>query len=158
MNKYLKQRKNEILKFKSRKKRQKFMIEFKQVNLKDFPFYLKRLDHSSRKVLKGTPLMMFHVSKDIKKTISSIVDNFSKLMAEFQENRKAIKEAMLKEDTEKLSELLQQKARTSLAINGVFGNGKRLYQGLPILVTKRGSRITPEPLLKGIYYGHQISR
>ena len=127
MNKYLKQRKNEIFKFKSRKKRQKFMIEFKQVNLKDFPFYLKSLDGSSRKVLKSTPLALFHVEKGIKKSISSIADNFSKLAKALQENRKAIKEAMLKEDTEKLQELLQQKARTSLAINGVFGNGKRLY-------------------------------
>lgn len=127
MNKYLKQRKNEIFKFKSRKKRQKFMIEFKHVNLKDFPFYLKSLDNSTRKVLKGTPLMLFRVEKGIKKTISSIADIFSELMVKLQENRKAIKEAMLKEDTETLKELLQQKARTSLAINGVFGNGKRLY-------------------------------
>lgn len=65
--------------------------------------------------------------KGIKKSISSIADNFSKLAKALQENRKAIKEAMLKEDTETLKELLQQKARTSLAINGVFGNGKRLY-------------------------------
>nr|DAX86823.1 MAG TPA: hypothetical protein [Caudoviricetes sp.] len=127
MNKYLKQRKNEILKFKSRKKYQKFMIEFRLVNLKDFPFYLKRVDHSTRKVLRETPLVVFHAEKGIKKTIGSIADNFSKLVKELQENRIAIKEAMLKEDTEKLSELLQQKARTSLAINGVFGNGKRLY-------------------------------
>lgn len=127
MNKYLKQRKNEIFKFKSKKKRQKFMIEFKQVNQKDFPFFLKSLDNSFRKVLKGTPLALFHAEKGIKKTISSIADNFSKLAKVLQENRKAIKEAMLKEDTEKLQELLQQKARTSLAINGVFGNGKRLY-------------------------------
>lgn len=127
MNKYLKQRKNEIFKFKSKKKRQKFMIEFKQVNQKDFPFYLKSLDSSSRKVLKSTPLALFHVEKGIKKSISSIADNFSKLAKVLQENRKAIKEAMLKEDTETLKELLQQKARTSLAINGVFGNGKRLY-------------------------------
>lgn len=127
MNKDLKQRKNEIFKFKSRKKYQKFMIEFKQVNQKDFPFFLKSLDNSSRKVLKGTPLMVLHAEKGMKKAISSIADNFSKLVKELQENRKAIKEAMLKEDTEKLSELLQQKARTSLAINGVFGNGKRLY-------------------------------
>ena len=67
------------------------------------------------------------LKKNIKKTISSIADNFSELMVKLQENRIAIKEAMLKEDTEKLQELLQQKARTSLAINGVFGNGKRLY-------------------------------
>lgn len=127
MNKYLKQRKNEIFKFKSRKKRQKFMIEFKQVNLKDFPFYLKSLDSSIRKELKGTPLALFHVEKGIKKSISSIADNFSKLAKVLQENRKAIKEAMLKEDTETLKELLQQKARISLAVNGVFGNGKRLY-------------------------------
>ena len=127
MNKYLKQRKNEIFKFKSKKKRQKFMIEFKYVNLKDFPFYLKRLDHSTRKVLKGTPLMVLHAEKGVKKSISSIADNFSKLAKVLQENRKAVKEAMLKEDTETLKELLQQKARTSLAINGVFGNGKRLY-------------------------------
>jgi hypothetical protein len=103
------------------------MIEFKQVNLKDFPFYLKSLDSSSRKVLKSTPLALFHVEKGIKKSISSIADNFSKLAKTLQENRKAIKEAMLKEDTETLKELLQQKARTSLAINGVFGNGKRFY-------------------------------
>lgn len=127
MNKYLKQRKNEILKFKSRKKYQKFMIEFRLANLKDFPFFLKRVDNSTRKVLRETPLVVFHVEKGIKKTISSIADNFSELMVKLQENRIAIKEAMLKEDTEKLSELLQQKARTSLAINGVFGNGKRLY-------------------------------
>ena len=127
MNKYLKQRKNEILKFKSRKKYQKFMIEFRHVNLKDFPFYLKRVDNSTRKVLRETPLVVFHAEKAIKKTISSIADNFSELMVKLQENRKAIKEAMLKEDTEKLQELLQQKARTSLAINGVFGNGKHLY-------------------------------
>lgn len=127
MNKYLKQRKNEIFKFKSKKKRQKFMIEFKQVNQKDFPFYLKRLDHSTRKALNGTPLVVHYVEKTMKKSISAIADNFSKLAKVLQENRKAIKEAMLKEDTEKLQELLQQKARTSLAINGVFGNGKRLY-------------------------------
>lgn len=127
MNKDLKQRKSELFKFKSRKKRQKFLIEFKHVNQKDFPFFLKRLDSSSRKLLKGTPMTVFRASKGVKKAISAIADNFSKLMKEFQENRKAIKEAMLKEDTEKLSELLQQKARTSLAINGVFGNGKRLY-------------------------------
>lgn len=127
MNKYLKQRKNEIFKFKSKKKRQKFMIEFKQVSLKDFPFYLKSLDSSTRKVLKGTPLALFHVEKGIKKSISSIADNFSKLAKVLQENRKAIKEAMLKEDTETLKELLQQKSRVSLAINGISGNGKRLY-------------------------------
>ena len=127
MNKYLKQRKSELFKFKSRKKRQKFLIEFKHVNRKDFPFFLKRLDSSSRKVLKGTPLMVLSASKGVKKAISSIADNFSKLAKELQENRKAIKEAMLKEDPEKLSELLQQKARTSLAINGIFGSGKRLY-------------------------------
>ena len=127
MNKYLKQRKNEVFNFKSRKKRQKFMIKFKHANLKDFPFYLKRLDHSSRKVLRETPLVVFHAEKGVKKAISTIADNFSKLAKELQENRKAIKEAMLKEDTEKLQELLQQKARTSLAINGVFGNGKRFY-------------------------------
>lgn len=103
------------------------MIEFKYVNLKDFPFFLKNLDNSSRKVLKGTPLVVFHAEKGVKKAISTIADNFSKLAKELQENRKAIKEAMLKEDTEKLQELLQQKARTSLAINGVFGNGKLLY-------------------------------
>ena len=79
------------------------------------------------------------LKKGIKKSISSIADNFSKLAKVLQENRKAIKEAMLKEDTETLKELLQQKARTSLAINGIFGNGKRLYWGLPILTTKRGS-------------------
>lgn len=49
------------------------------------------------------------------------------MVEELQENRKAIKEAILKEDTEKLRELLQQKARISLAMNGIFGNGKRLY-------------------------------
>lgn len=103
------------------------MIEFKQVNQKDFPFFLKSLDNSSRKVLKGTPLALFHAEKGIKKSISSIADNFSKLAKVLQENRKAIKEAMLKEDSETLKELLQQKARTSLAINGVFGNGERLY-------------------------------
>ena len=63
MNKYLKQRKNEVFNFKSRKKRQKFMIEFKHANLKDFPFYLTRLDHSSRKVLRETPLVVFHAEK-----------------------------------------------------------------------------------------------
>lgn len=63
----------------------------------------------------------------MEKALLSIPDNLSELMGKLQENRIAIKEAMLKEDTEKLSELLQQKARTSLAINGVFGNGKRLY-------------------------------
>ena len=127
MNKYLKQRKNEILKFKSRKKYQKFMIEFRLVNLKDFPFFLKRVDNSTRKVLRETPLVLFHAEKGVKKAISTIADNFSKMAKKLQENRIAIKEAMLKEDTEKLQELLQQKARTSLAINGVYGNGKRLY-------------------------------
>lgn len=127
MNKHLKLRKNEVFKFKSRKKHQKFMIEFRQVSQKDFPFFLKNLDSSSRKVLKGTPLSLFHVKKAVKNSISAIADNFSKMVEELQENRKAIKEAILKEDTEKLRELLQQKARTSLAINGVFGNGKRLY-------------------------------
>lgn len=127
MNKALKQRKNEILKFKSRKKYQKFMIEFKHVNLKDFPFFLKRVDNSTRKVLRETPLMVFHAEKGVKKAISTIADNFSKMVKKLQENRIAIKEAMLKEDTEKLQELLQQKVRTSLAINGVFGNGKHLY-------------------------------
>lgn len=127
MNKYLKQRKNEIFKFKSKKKRQKFMIEFRHINTKNFPFFLKRLDGSSRKVLKGTPLALFHVEKAVKNSISAIADNFSKMVEKLQENRKAIKEAMLKEDTEKLSELLQQKSRASLALNGVFGNGKRFY-------------------------------
>lgn len=127
MNKYLKQRKNEIFKFKSKKKRQKFMIEFRHINTKNFPFFLKRLDGSSRKVLKGNPLALFYVEKAVKNSISAIADNFSKLVQELQENRKAIKEAILKEDTEKLRELLQQKARTSLAMNGIFGNGKRLY-------------------------------
>lgn len=127
MNKDLKQRKSEVFKFKSRKKRQKFMIEFKHVNQKDFPFFLKRIDHSARKAMLGIPLRILKAEKSMKKAITSIADNFSKLVKELQENRKAIKEAMLKEDTEKLSELLQQKARTSLAINGVFGNGKRLY-------------------------------
>lgn len=127
MNKYLKQRKNEIFKFKSKKKRQKFMIEFGHINTKNFPFILKNIDNYSRKVLKGTPLALFHVEKAVKNSISAIADNFSKLAKALQENRKAIKEAILKEDTEKLGELLQQKARTSLAMNGVFGNGKRLY-------------------------------
>ena len=127
MNKYLKQRKNEIFKFKSKKKRQKFMIEFRHINTKNFPFILKKIDGSSRKVLKGTPLALFHVEKAVKNSISAIADNFSKMVEELQENRKAIKEAILKEDTEKLRELLQQKARTSLAMNGIFGNGKRLY-------------------------------
>nr|DAR92368.1 MAG TPA: hypothetical protein [Caudoviricetes sp.] len=67
----------------------------------------------------------------MEKALLSIADNLSNLMKQLQENRKAIKEAMLKEDTEKLGELLQQKARTSLAINGVYGNGKRLYEDLP---------------------------
>ena len=127
MNKHLKRRKNEVFKFKSRKKRQKFMIEFRQVNQKDYPFFLKNLDSSSRKVLRGTPLMVLEFEKGAKKAIGSIAKNLSKMVKELQENRKAIKEAMLKEDTEKLGELLQQKARTSLAMNGVFGNGKRLY-------------------------------
>lgn len=127
MNKHLKRRKNEVFKFKSKKKRQKFMIEFKHVNTKNFPFFLKRLDCSSRKVLKGTPLMVYHAEKAMKKSISAIADNFSKMVKKLEENRQAIKEAMLKEDTEKLRELLQQKARTTLVINGVFGNGKRLY-------------------------------
>lgn len=131
MNKDLKQRKSELFKFKSRKKRQKFLIEFKHVNRKDFPFFLKNLDSSSRKVLKGTPLMVLAAEKGVKKTISAIADNFSKMLKDLQESRKAIKEAMLKEDTEKLSELLQQKARISLGINGVYDNGKRLYDGLP---------------------------
>ena len=127
MNKYLKRRKNEVFKFKSRKKRRKFMIEFRHVNQKDFPFFLKNLDSSSRKLLKGTPLMLFEVEKCVKNAIGSIAKNFGKMVKELQENRKAIKEAILKEDTEKLRELLQQKARTSLAMNGIFGNGKRLY-------------------------------
>lgn len=63
----------------------------------------------------------------MEEALLSIADNLSNLMKQLQENRIAIKEAMLKEDTEKLKELLQQKAHTSLAINGVFGNGKRLY-------------------------------
>ena len=63
----------------------------------------------------------------MEKALLSIADNLSNLMKQLEENRTAIKEAMLKEDTEKLKELLQQKARTSFAINGVFGNGKRLY-------------------------------
>lgn len=103
------------------------MIEFRHVNQKDFPFFLKNLDSSSRKLLKGTPLMLFEVEKGVKNAIGSIAKNFGKMVKELQENRKAIKEAMLKEDTEKLRELLRQKARTSLAINGVFGNGKRFY-------------------------------
>lgn len=127
MNKYLKQRKNEIFKFKSKKKRQKFMIEFRHINTKKLSIHLEKIDGSSRKVLKGTPLVLFHVEKAVRNSISAIADNFSKMVEEFQENRKAIKEAILKEDTEKLGELLQQKARTSLAMNGVFGNGKRLY-------------------------------
>lgn len=127
MNKHLKRRKNEVFKFKSRKKRQKFMIEFRQVNQKDYPFFLKNLDSSSRKVLRGTPLMVLEFEKGVKKAIGSIAKNLSKMVKELQENRKAIKEAMLKEDTEKLSELLRQKSRASLAMNGIFGNGKRLY-------------------------------
>lgn len=127
MSKHLKRRNNEVFKFKSKKKRQKFMIEFRHVALKDFPFYLKRLDSSTRKVLKGTPLMLFHVEKAVKESISAIADNFSKMVKKLEENRQAIKEAMLKEDTEKLGELLQQKARISLVMNGIYGNGKRLY-------------------------------
>lgn len=119
MNKSLRQRKNEVFKFKSRKKRQKFMIEFRHVNQKDFPFFLKHVDGSSRKVLKGIPLMVLHAEKGIKKTISSIANSFSKLLKELQEKRVEIKKAMLEEDTEKLQKLLQQKARTSLDINGV---------------------------------------
>nr|DAK63337.1 MAG TPA: hypothetical protein [Caudoviricetes sp.] len=63
----------------------------------------------------------------MEEVLTPIADIFSKLLVKHQETGKAIKEAMLKEDTETLKELLQQKARTSLAINGVFGNGKRLY-------------------------------
>ena len=131
MNKYLKQRKNEILKFKSRKKRQKFLIEFKHVNRKDFPFFLKNVDHSARKTMLSIPLRILKAERNLKMGISKLADNFSKLAKELQENRKSIKEAMLEEDTEKLSELLQQKARTSLAINGIYGNGKRLREDLP---------------------------
>lgn len=43
----------------------------------------------------------------MEKALLSIADNLSNLMEQLQENRKAIKEAMLKEDTEKLKELLQ---------------------------------------------------
>lgn len=127
MNKYLKQRKNEILKFKSRKKRQKFLIEFKHVNRKDFPFFLKNVDHSARKTMLSIPLRILKAERNLKMGISKLADNFSKLAKELQEKRVEIKKAMLEEDTEKLSELLQQKARTSLAINGIYGNGKRLY-------------------------------
>lgn len=127
MNKYLKQRKNEIFKFKSKKSRQKFMIEFRHANQNYFPFFLKNLDSYSRKVLKITPLMVLAAEKGVKKTISAIADNFSKMVKELQEKRVEIKKAMLEEDTEKLSELLQQKARTSLAINSISGNGKHLY-------------------------------
>ena len=127
MSKYLKQRKNEILKFKSRKKRQKFLIEFKHVNRKDFPFFLKNVDHSARKTMLSIPLRILKAERNLKMGISKLADNFSKLAKELQEKRVEIKKAMLEEDTEKLSELLQQKARTSLAINGIFGNGKRLY-------------------------------
>ena len=67
----------------------------------------------------------------MEKVLLSIADNLDSLMKELQEKRVEIKKAMLEEDTEKLSELLQQKARISLAINGVYGNGKRLYEDLP---------------------------
>lgn len=127
MNKDLKQRKSELFKFKSRKKRQKFLIEFKHVNKKDFPFFLKNVDHSARKTMLSIPLRILKAERNLKKGISKIADNFSKLAKELQEKRVEIKKAMLEEDTEKLSELLQQKARISLAINGVSGNGKRLY-------------------------------
>lgn len=127
MSKHLKLRKNEVFKFKSRKKRQKFMIEFKHVNQKDFPFFLKSLDHSARKTMLSVPLGILKVERNIKKSIGNVADNFSKLVKELQEKRVEIKKAVLEEDTEKLSELLQQKARTSLAINGISGNGKRLY-------------------------------
>lgn len=66
----------------------------------------------------------------MEKVLLSIVDNLDSLMKELQEKRVEIKKAMLEEDTEKLSELLQQKARISLAINGVYDNGKRLYEDL----------------------------
>lgn len=131
MNKDLKQRKSELFKFKSRKKRQKFLIEFKHVNQKDFPFFLKSLDHSARKTMLSIPLGILKVERNIKKSIGNIADNFSKMVKELQEKRVEIKKAMLEEDTEKLSELLQQKARISLGINGVYGNGKRLYEDLP---------------------------
>lgn len=67
----------------------------------------------------------------MEKVLLSIADNLDSLMKELQEKRVEIKKAMLEEDTEKLSELLQQKARISLGINGVYGNGKRLYEDLP---------------------------
>lgn len=127
MNKDLKQRKSELFKFKSRKKRQKFLIEFKHVNRKDFPFLLKNVDHSARKTMLSIPLRILKAERNLKMGISKIADNFSKLAKELQEKRVEIKKAMLEEDPEKLSELLQQKARISLAINGVSGNGKRLY-------------------------------
>lgn len=127
MNKDLKQRKSELFKFKSRKKRQKFLIEFKHVNQKDFPFFLKNVDHSARKTMLSIPLRILKAERNLKIGISKLSDNFSKLAKELQEKRVEIKKAMLEEDTEKLSELLQQKARISLAINGVSGNGKRLY-------------------------------
>lgn len=148
MNKDLKQRKSELFKFKSKKKRQKFLIEFKHVNRKDFPFFLKNVDHSARKTMLSIPLRILKAERNLKMGISKLADNFSKLAKELQEKRVEIKKAMLEEDTEKLSELLQQKARTSLAINGIFGSGKRLYQGLPILITKRGSGVILEPLMK----------
>ena len=107
------------------------MIEFKHVNLKDFPFFLKSLDRSSRKTMLSIPLGILKVERNIKKSIGNIADNFSKMVKELQEKRVEIKKAMLEEDTEKLSELLQQKARISLGINGVYGNGKRLYEDLP---------------------------
>lgn len=66
----------------------------------------------------------------MEKVLLSIADNLDSLMKELQEKRVEIKKAMLEEDTEKLSELLQQKARISLAINGVYSNGKRLYEDL----------------------------
>lgn len=66
----------------------------------------------------------------MEKVLLSIADNLDSLMKELQEKRVEIKKAMLEEDTEKLSELLQQKARISLAINDVYGNGKRLYEDL----------------------------
>ena len=127
MNKDLKQRKSELFKFKSKKKRQKFLIEFKHVNRKDFPFFLKNVDHSARKTMLSIPLRILKAERNLKMGISKLADNFSKLAKELQEKRVEIKKAMLEEDTEKLSELLQQKARTSLAINGIFGSGKRLY-------------------------------
>lgn len=127
MNKDLRQRKSELFKFKSKKKRQKFLIEFKHVNQKDFPFFLKNVDHSARKTMLSIPLRILKAERNLKKGISKLADNFSKLAKELQEKRVEIKKAMLEEDTEKLSELLRQKARISLAINGVSGNGKHLY-------------------------------